>query len=140
MVNKKTLAVIVSVSALVSACIGLTLIGGDDPAVSVSGWQLVSMPFTTHKSDVVVYHNDFFFNWSDAVDQSLVLDFVYGWNRTNHIYELSNIFQENHGYWVYLYEDNTTLLSNSSVVFCGSLVVSSDYNNTFYCKEIVVVG
>lgn len=70
------------------------------------GWNFVSLPFnqSVEKTSFIVRYNDADSTWSDAVAGGIVLDFIYGWNRSSHNYEGSTTLDPGYGYWIYAYK------------------------------------
>lgn len=58
------------------------------------------------KQDMVVHCNNTSYTWSDAVNESLLSTFIFGWNRNIGSYEFISDFQPGHGYWLYAYESS----------------------------------
>jgi parallel beta-helix repeat protein len=75
------------------------------------GWNLKSIPYreSIDKADIIVYYNNTNYSWQEAVDDSIIINFVYGWNVTNQIYDLTDILYPGEGYWMFAYF-NCTLL------------------------------
>jgi hypothetical protein len=70
-------------------------------------WNFVSLPFnqTVDKTNFRVKYNGSEYSWQEAVNQSIVLGFIYTWNRTYQNYELTDVFIPGEGYWMYAYND-----------------------------------
>jgi hypothetical protein len=73
-------------------------------------WNIISLPFnqTVSKSKLVVNYQGTEYTWQEAVSNSIVLDFIYSWNRSapQH-YELVNTLIPGYGYWVFAYNSCT---------------------------------
>jgi len=68
------------------------------------GWNLVGVhEEDLDKTQICVQYDGQWLAWSEAVDNGVIIDFVYGWNRANQNYTLSDIFASGYGYWVYAY-------------------------------------
>jgi hypothetical protein len=68
------------------------------------GWNFVSLPFnkTITKTNIFVMYSATRYNWSDAVSAGIVIDTIWGWNRTYQTYGLPvNILQPGYGYWIF---------------------------------------
>ncbi len=76
-----------------------------------TNWNKMSLPFnqSVDKTDIIVSYTGTNYSWSDAVTNNIVLNFIYGWNRTNQNYELVDTLEPGYGYWVWAY-DNCDLL------------------------------
>lgn len=72
-----------------------------------STWNFISLPFnqSVDKTHLVVTYNGSSYPWEEAVNQVLILDFIFGWNRTSQYYYLSDLMVPGEGYWVFAYED-----------------------------------
>jgi hypothetical protein len=57
------------------------------------------------KTNLLVTYNGSEYSWQEAVNKSIVLGFIYAWNRTNQNYELTDILVPGEGYWMYAYHD-----------------------------------
>jgi len=69
-------------------------------------WNLVGIPYGTslEKIDIKVYFDGVFYTWDAAVDKGIILDHVFGWDRTNQsYYVLTDTFRPGYGYWMYAY-------------------------------------
>jgi len=82
-----------------------------------TNWNIISLPFNQSviKSNVIVRHNKINYSWQDAVDNQIILGFIYSWSRNapQH-YELTNILKPGYGYWVYAYKTCTLLAEGIS--------------------------
>ena len=72
-----------------------------------SGWNFVSLPFnqSVNKTDLTVIYNNSDYSWQEAVNNSIILGFIYNWNRTNQKYETTDILKPGEGHWMYAYDD-----------------------------------
>ena len=69
------------------------------------GWNLVGVhDDDLSKTDILVQYDGQWLTWDDAVDNDVVLDFVYGWDGANQNHTLNDIFVSGYGYWVYAYQ------------------------------------
>ena len=71
------------------------------------GWYLVGAPYTDDKTkeQVQIQYNAQYYTWDDAVDDKIILPYLYDWNRdAPQNYELSDGFDSGYGYWMYVYE------------------------------------
>jgi hypothetical protein len=59
--------------------------------------------------NITVLYNGTYYSWINATTNnneegtSLILSFVYGWNRTSQSYVLSDDIDVGYGYWMYAY-------------------------------------
>jgi PKD repeat protein len=82
-----------------------------------TNWNIISISNTQsiNRTEIIVRYNGTDFNWSQAttsdnpVGEPIILGFIYGWDRTNQIYLLSDVLDPVYGYWMYAYY-NCTLL------------------------------
>jgi len=71
-----------------------------------SKWNLFSFPInqTINKTDLMIVNNSVEYNWSEAVSQGIILNFIYGWNRVSpQTYEISDVLEPGYGYWLWSY-------------------------------------
>ena len=70
-------------------------------------WNFMSLPFNKSipKNDLVVLWDNSYYDWGDAVDSDIVLNFIYEWNRSSQNYETMETNQPGYGYWLYNYEE-----------------------------------
>jgi RHS repeat-associated protein len=70
-------------------------------------WNFISLPFnqSVDKTNLLVKYNGSEYTWQDAVNQGIVLGFIYEWNRTGQRYELTDTLIPGDGYWMYAYHD-----------------------------------
>jgi hypothetical protein len=72
-------------------------------------WNLIGLPHDTQvaKDNITVYYNGTEFSWQEAVNNNIILNYIYYWNATDKIYEITDILQPGKGYWIYAYYDCT---------------------------------
>jgi len=70
-------------------------------------WNLVGLPYDTSvaKEDLIVLYNGSDYTWQQAVDNSTILGFIYGWNVTNQNYVSTDVLDPGEGYWMYAYDN-----------------------------------
>lgn len=70
-------------------------------------WNIIGLPYNTYlvKEDVIIRNNSINYTWQEAVDEDIILDFIYSWNRTSQTYIISDTFNPGYGYWMYAYYD-----------------------------------
>jgi parallel beta-helix repeat protein len=70
-----------------------------------TGWNFVSLPFNTtiQKTGLLVLYNSGEYNWTNATTSTIILNFIYTWNRNTQNYEIANTLNPGDGYWVYAY-------------------------------------
>ena len=69
-------------------------------------YNLVSIPFIGcfDKNNIIVIDNRAVYSWSEAVNEGVILNFVYHWNRQMQSYESTDILEYSYGYWMYSYQ------------------------------------
>ena len=80
----------------------------DDYITSMEqGWNIVGVPYdqSVEKEDIIVDYNGTAYNWTDAVINNIVNNFVFDWNRHDQSYTFSDTFIPGDAYWVYSYLD-----------------------------------
>lgn len=70
-------------------------------------WNFISPPFneSVWKSQLIVTYEGSSYSWQEAVAQNLVLDSIFGWNRTNQNYHLVEVIVPGEGFWMFAYEN-----------------------------------
>ncbi|KYK23903.1 hypothetical protein AYK21_01970 [Thermoplasmatales archaeon SG8-52-2] len=89
----------------------------EEYAVSIeTNWNKISLPFnqSINKADIIVSYSGTDYSWSEAVSNTIILNFIYGWNRTNQNYDLINTMQPGYGYWIWAYDDCQLLFTINS--------------------------
>jgi hypothetical protein len=85
-------------------------IGYNDTIVPLAiGWNLISIPFLgwIEKNNITVIGNSSIYIWSEAVNDSIILDFVYYWDSDTQQYFTTDELFGIYGYWMYSYYDCT---------------------------------
>jgi hypothetical protein len=79
-------------------------------------WNFISLPFNTSiiKSNILVSFNESEYTWDEAVNNNIVIDYIYQWNRSLQNYESMEILSPGYGYWSYSYK--TCSLSYQGIV------------------------
>ena len=72
----------------------------------VSHWNLIGLPFneTVDKIDLIIVNNSILYSWEDAVDNDIILGFIYGYNRSSDSYEVVDSLIPGYGYWLFAYQ------------------------------------
>ena len=72
-----------------------------------SGWNIIGLPVNTSvaKSSLLVNFSGSEYTWEEATTgpDPIILGFVYGWERSDQMYMLSDTFEPGDGYWMYAY-------------------------------------
>ena len=71
------------------------------------GWNLISLPInqSIHKNDIIIRNNSIEYNWTEAVSNLIVIEFIYWYNAAIQFYDFTDILSPGMGYWVYAYYD-----------------------------------
>ncbi|KYK23902.1 hypothetical protein AYK21_01965 [Thermoplasmatales archaeon SG8-52-2] len=72
-------------------------------------WNIMGIPFNESlaKQDLIVNYDGTDYTWQEAVDNTIILGFIYNWNRNTQTYSLSDNFVPGYGYWMYAYYNCT---------------------------------
>ncbi len=72
-------------------------------------WNIMGIPFnsTLPKEDLIIHYAGADYTWQEAVDNTIILGFIYDWNRITQTYALSDDFVPTYGYWMYSYYNCT---------------------------------
>ena len=72
-------------------------------------WNIMGIPFNVSlpKEDLIIIHDGTEYTWQEAVDNLIILGFIYNWNRNSQTYTLADDFNPGYGYWMYAYYDCT---------------------------------
>jgi len=75
-------------------------------------WNIFSIPFneTVTKTDIIVRNDSIEYNWSEAINQGIILNYIYYFNSTSQMYEFTDILEPGKGYWMWTYRDCELLL------------------------------
>jgi parallel beta-helix repeat protein len=70
-------------------------------------WNMIGIPYNESlvKEDLIIQNNSIDYTWQEAIDEGIILGFIYKWDKINQIYMLSNTFDPGYGYWMYAYYD-----------------------------------
>ncbi len=71
-----------------------------------SGWNMISLPFnqSINKNLIYVNFNDTFYSWDEAVQNNIIVNFIFGWNRTLQASEIIEELKPGFSYWSYAFE------------------------------------
>jgi len=72
-----------------------------------SGWNLKSPPGYdgVNKTDLIILYDDCYYSWSQAVDNTIVSNYIFGWSGNSYI--LADVLYPTEGYWIYAYQPCT---------------------------------
>jgi len=87
------------------ATISLTVIGLHSTLLK-HGWNLVSNPCNVaiNKADLIVNYAGANHAWSEAIP-GVVMDTIYGWDRTSQVYTTATTLQPGEAYWIWAFSD-----------------------------------
>jgi len=68
-------------------------------------WNLIGLPFNrpVGKNNITIAYNGTDYNWQQAVDNGIVLGFIYRWVDTTQDYVLTDVLIPGKGFWIYAY-------------------------------------
>jgi hypothetical protein len=92
-------------------------------------WNAISLPFnqSIEKIDILVFFNEQYYEWQDAVDANIVSDAIFGWNRFFQYYTYDLILDPGHGYWVYALQ-NCSLWANITDISQYNYISQLEHN------------
>ena len=72
---------------------------------TLPSWNFISVPFnqTITKTNLFIRYEDNDYTWSEAAAQGFIISAIFYWNRTDQIYDSTNILNPGEGYWMYAY-------------------------------------
>jgi hypothetical protein len=74
-----------------------------------AGWNINGLPVnsTLLKSTLLVNYSGHEYTWEEATTggDPILLGFIYGWDRNNQMYTLSETFDSGESYWMFAYKD-----------------------------------
>jgi len=124
------------------------LVGGIHITSNPSNWNFVSLPFNQSiaKTSLVIKHGDCYYTWSQATANSVVSDYLFGWNRFSQSYLFADILEPGFGCWMYACEsceiwiENITLNYDNYItdVEQGWNIISVPYNQSLNKADIIV--
>lgn len=95
-------------------------------------WNFVSVPFnkSVEKTNLIIMYNGSEYSWQEAVNQTIIVDSIFGWNRAYQTYQLINTLIPGEGYWIYVYQNCTLSVIGISGFVSDSFVTdpSSNWN------------
>jgi len=66
-------------------------------------WNLIGLPCSDviHKNDIQVVNNSILYSWDEAVQDDILLNFIYYYNRTAQAYDITDVLMPGCGYWAW---------------------------------------
>jgi hypothetical protein len=82
-----------------------------------SGWNFISIPSiqSFSKTDLSILKENVNYSWQQAVDDSIISEYVFDWNRNIQSYAFTDLFESGNGYWVYAFSDCTLSIPDQIV-------------------------
>jgi len=76
-------------------------------------WNIIGIPDSSNvdKLDIIINYGGSNYNWSEAVSNGYVNQYVFGWNRVSQGYGFADIFLSGYGYWMYAFTSCKLYLS-----------------------------
>jgi len=119
---------------------------------TVQGWNFISTPYNQSfdKTTLLIKQNNVIYTWQDAVNNEIIIGFLYGWDKNNQYYVLSNTFEPGLGYWFYSYtdceihtEDDILQYQNYSFLYITDLsyrwnIVGNPYDFQISTEDLLV--
>ncbi len=68
-------------------------------------WNVIGCPqdISVEKSMIQVHYDGSEYSWSEAVDNTILNEYVFGWNCLSQSYQFSDVFDPGYAYWMYSY-------------------------------------
>jgi hypothetical protein len=110
-------------------------------------WNIISTPFyeIIDKNDVIIQNNSINYSWNEAINEGIILDYLYNFNRTIQNYEFSQEFNPGFGYWIWSNYDCDLLISgvqieNNHITDLKENwnIIGYPYNSTIHKTDILV--
>ena len=76
--------------------------------VSISCFENIS------KNNIVIRNNSIEYNWTSAVSQGIIIDYIYKWNSTIG-YGDTAVLEPGIGFWIWAYYDCELLISSNAI-------------------------
>ena len=73
----------------------------------LASWNVVGVPDdeAVEKENITIHYNGTNYTWQEAVNNSIILGFIYEWNETVQSYDVSDVLNPGKSYWMYAYQD-----------------------------------
>jgi hypothetical protein len=68
-------------------------------------WNHIGLPhiLPINKNHLKIIYNNTRYTWQQAVDNGIILDYIYGWDVSNQAYVLTDVLASGKGFWFYAY-------------------------------------
>ncbi|MFA5103534.1 MAG: Ig-like domain-containing protein, partial [Candidatus Thermoplasmatota archaeon] len=72
-----------------------------------TGWDIIGLPYRASiaKTATLFENTTRTYTWNEAVSNHMILGYIYGWNSTSQMYELSDNIVPTKGYWMFAYQN-----------------------------------
>jgi len=109
---------------------------GDHIADFSTDWNLVGIPYDEPlaKDNLTIYYDGTDYNWTEAVDSSIIIGFIYNWNETGQNYEFTDVLNPGDGYWVYAYFECVLFNSDIPSEICDD-EIDNDDDDLIDCED-----
>ena len=76
------------------------------------GWNLIGSPFNKSipLNELIIFYDGMNYTWNEAINNSLIMPWIYTVNRSLGIYEAVNEIKPGYGYWIYCYAEIEILM------------------------------
>jgi len=79
----------------------------------LEGWNFISAPFLYNidKTDLMINYNNEYYSWVNATSNNnptsnpIINPNIFGWDRTNQLYNFASYIDAGYGYWLYSYNN-----------------------------------
>jgi len=70
-------------------------------------WNIMGLPYSTPlpATSLIITYGGHDHTWTQAINENIILGFIYGWDSTTQMYALKTTFEPGQGYWMYAYHD-----------------------------------
>jgi hypothetical protein len=70
-------------------------------------WNIMGLPYSTPlpATSLITTYDGHDHTWTEAINENIILGFIYGWDSTTQMYTLQTTFVPGQGYWMYAYYD-----------------------------------
>jgi len=121
-------------------------VGEQEYYISLHGyWNLISLPFneSIDKTDIIVRNNSIEYNWSTAVSEGIILNFLYNWTGTAYVHV--DTLEPGYGYWSWAYYDCKLIFTSSAEdvenmtsISPGWKIVGLPYNQSLAKEDLII--
>jgi uncharacterized repeat protein (TIGR02543 family) len=104
-----------------TATVSMTVLRHHQINVKAS-WNLISIPCAENisKTNIIINYLGTNYTWAQAIAANIIVDTLFGWNRTGQYYTYGNTLEPGKGYWCWAYY-NCTFNFWSNAVMAGQI-------------------